>query len=296
MDLLSLGIGNKTNLKDGINLNFINDIKQAYNNANIVEKIIYINVFLFLFTFIFNSFAIDWLTLPTNIGAFLHKPWTLITYAFIHERLFHILSNLMVLYYIGNLFLDFFTKKQFVNFYFLGAIIGGIVFLVNYYVTNNFGDPLGGASAAVTAIFVGVATKIPHYALRLRFIGSVELWVLAAIWVVLSILQLATLNNGAALAHLGGAIFGFVYAKQLDKGNDIGKWFEAMINYFATLIKPKNKSNLKTVHKSKRRTNTKDIEKTRQRKIDDILDKISKSGYESLTKEEKDFLFKAGKR
>ena len=290
-----LGTGNRTNLNDGTKLNILNDIKQAYQNANAVEKIIYINVLLFLITFIFNSFALEWLALPSNLNDFLHKPWTIITYAFVHERLFHILSNLLVLFYIGNLFLDFFTKKQFLNLYFSGAIFGGVVFLLNYYLSNKYGSPLGGASAAVTAIFVAIATKIPRYALQLRFIGSVELWVLAAIWVVLSILQLTTEENGAALAHLGGAVFGYIYALQLNKGNDIGKWFEGITDYFVNLTKPKSKSNLKTVYKSKTKSNSDTVEKSRQRKIDDILDKISKSGYDSLTKEEKDFLFRAGK-
>ncbi len=291
-----LGTGNKTNLNAGTKLNIINEIKQAYQNANAVEKIIYINVLLFLITFIFNSFALEWLALPSGLNDFFHKPWTIVTYAFIHERLFHILSNLLVLYYIGNLFLDFFSKKQFLFLYFSSTIFGGIVFLLNYYFTNKYGSPLGGASAAVTAIFVAVATKIPRYALQLRFIGSVELWVLAAIWVVLSILQLSTEEKGAALAHLGGAIFGFIYTKQLNKGNDIGKWFHIVKNYFVNLMQPKNKSNLKTVYKSnKTRKTTNNIEKTKQRKIDDILDKISKSGYDSLTQEEKDFLFRAGK-
>lgn len=272
-------------------MKLLNDIKQAYYNANVVEKIIYINVLFFLLTYIFDSFFIEWFALPPSFNEFIYKPWTIISYAFIHQRLFHILSNLLILYYIGNLFLDFFSKKQFITCYFLGAIFGGLVFLLNYTLSNTFGEPLGGASAAVTAIFVAIATKIPRYALQLRFIGSVELWVLAAIWVVLSILQLSTLENGAAMAHLGGAIFGFVYAKQLDKGNNIGKWFESIVN----ATKSTKKSNLKTVYKSDNRTNTADVEKTKQRKIDDILDKISKSGYESLTKEEKDFLFRAGK-
>jgi membrane associated rhomboid family serine protease len=290
-----LGIGNKINLNVGINLNFLNDIKQAYNNANVVEKIIYVNVFLFLITVIFHTFTIEWFALPTNLSEFLNKPWTLLSYAFIHERLFHILSNLLVLYYIGQLFLDFYTKKQFLNFYFLGIFVGGISFLLYYYISNKTGEPLGGASAAVSTIFVAIATKIPRYALRLRFIGSVELWVLAAIWVGLSVLQLASPNIGGAIAHLGGAFFGFVYAKQLDKGNDIGKWFEAILDYFTNLFQKKSKSPLKTVYKSETRTKPTDVEKSRQRKIDDILDKISKSGYESLTKDEKDFLFRAGK-
>mgnify|MGYP001824457231 FL=1 len=163
------------------------DIMRAYHNATIVEKIIYINVLLFLLTYIFNSFMINWFALPANLNEFLTKPWTFISYAFIHERLFHILANLLILYYVGNLFLNFYTKKQFLNFYFLGLIFGALIFLCYHYFTGISGAPLGGASAAVTTVFVGIATKIPRYALRLRFIGSVELWVLATIWVVLSL-------------------------------------------------------------------------------------------------------------
>lgn len=277
-------------------MNFLNDIKQAYYKANVVEKIIYINVLLFLITVLLRTFIIKWFALPSTFEAFIYKPWSLLSYFFLHQRLFHILSNLLVLYYVGNLFLDFNTNKQFLNFYFLGGLFGGLVFLGYYYLTNSYGAPLIGASAAVTTIFVAIATKIPRYALQLRFIGSVELWVLAAIWVVLSILQLAAPDKGGAIAHLGGAIFGFVYAKQLDKGNDLGKWFEAIIDYFANLFKPRKKSPLKTVYKSNNRTSKTTVEKSKQRKIDDILDKISKSGYESLTQEEKDFLFRVGKK
>ena len=277
-------------------MNIINDIKQAYYKANVVEKIIYINVFLFLITVLLSSFITSWFALPTSLSEFFQKPWTIFSYYFIHQRLLHVLSNLLVLYYIGNLFLNFHTNKQFLNFYFLGGLFGGFSFLTYYYLTNSYGAPLIGASAAVTTIFVAIATKIPRYALQLRFIGSVELWVLAAIWVVMSVLQLATPDKGGAIAHLGGAVFGFVYAKQLDKGNDIGKWFETILDYFTTLFKPKKNSPLKTVYKSKNRSSKNKVEKSKQRKIDDILEKISKSGYESLTQEEKNFLFRVGKK
>ena len=277
-------------------MNILNDIKLAYNKANIVEKIIYINVFFFLITVIFTSFTTQWLALPASANEYMYKPWTIVTYAFIHQRLFHILSNLLVLYYIGNLFLNFYSKKQFINFYFLGIIIGGIAFLVKYYFSNKIGAPLGGASAAVSTIFVAIATKIPRYAIRLRFIGSVELWVLAAIWVGLSILQLGNPDNGPAFAHIAGAGFGYLYAKQLEIGNDIGSWFESILNFFSNINLNKKSTPLKTVYKSRKRKNTNEVSKTKQRKIDDILDKISKSGYESLSKEEKEFLFRSGKK
>jgi membrane associated rhomboid family serine protease len=274
----------------------MNELKQAYRKANIVERIIYLNVILFFFTFLFKSFMINWFGLPSNLGEFMSKPWTLISYAFIHERFIHVLANLLILYYIGNLFLDFHTRKPFLNFYFLGLLFGGFIFLAYHYVFNIEGAPLGGASAAVTTIVVAIAAKIPRYAIRFRFIGSVELWVLATIWVALSILQLVNPDKGGPIAHLGGAVFGYLYTKQLQKGNDIGKWFENIIDYFTNVLKPKEKDSLKTVHRSGNRRSKSDLNKSKQRKIDDILDKISKSGYESLTQEEKDYLFRAGKK
>lgn len=275
---------------------FINDIKEAFNKANIVEKIIYINVFLFFITVLLQNFVINWFALPADLGDFLYKPWTLISFAFIHHGFFHVLSNLLVLYYLGNLFLNFYGKKQFLNCYFSGSVFGGIVFLGYYYFIDTSGAlPLAGASAAVTAIFIAIATKIPRYALQLRFVGSVELWVMAAIWVVLSILQIANPEKGSAIAHISGAVFGFIYAKQSEKGNDIGKWFESMVDFFTNPFRTKKSGPLKTVYKSEKRSTSEEVSKTKQRKINDILDKISKSGYESLSQEEKDFLFRSGK-
>lgn len=271
------------------------EIKEAYKKANITEKIIYINSILFLFTALFTNFMVNWFALPANYENFFTKPWTMLSYAFIHERFLHLISNLIILYYIGNLFLDFYTKKKFINFYFITILLAGFTFLTVNYFKPSYTLPLGGASAAITAIFVGLATKVPRYAIRFRFIGSIELWLLATIWVSISILQLSAINKGSAIAHLTGAIFGFVYAQQLEKGNDIGKWFESSLNYFANFSIKKRKTPLRKVHKTtfSKKTN---IEKNKQAKINDILDKISKSGYDSLTKEEKDFLFRAGQK
>ncbi len=291
-----LGIGKRINLNAGIKVSFVTDIKYAFEKANIAERIIYFNVLLFLITALFSTFVFNWFALPSSVDGFITKPWTLISYAFIHGRLLHVLSNLLVLYYIGNLFLDFFNQKQFVSAYFSGIVIGGLAFLANNYFSNKLGAPLGGASAAVSTIFVAIATKIPRYAIQLRFIGSVELWVLAAIWVVLSILQLVNVDNGGAIAHLSGAVFGYFYALQSTKGNDLGKVMGSIISFFTDFFKTGKKSNLNTVYKSATKTSKDEISKTKQRKIDDILDKISKSGYDSLSKEEKDFLFRAGKK
>lgn len=274
-------------------MNFINDIKIAYNRATIAEKFIYANVAVFFIALFLKNFFIDWFTLKSNFESFTSQPWTLITYGFSHTSFSHVFFNLIFLFYFGNLFLNFFSKKQFVNYFILGIIAGGIAFLL-----LNPGGYLIGASAGIMAILVGLATKIPTYEIRLNLIGGVKLWILALIYIVLSIVRLDGLNSGGNIAHLGGALIGFIYTKQLEKGMDIGKWIETSIDFFANLFKQKKQSPLKTVHKSKniKRKPTHKESNKKQGQINKILDKISKSGYESLNKEEKDFLFKSGNK
>ncbi len=274
-------------------MRFITDIQREYKRATIVEKIIYINVVLFLFMLFAKSFTTNWFTLTSSSIIFFSKPWTIFTYGFFHSNFPHILFNLIFLYYIGNLFINFFTIKQFLNYYLLGILFGGIAFLV-----FNPGGYLIGASAGLMAILVGIATKIPTYEIRFNLIGSVKLWIIAAIYIGISIIGLESTNSGGNIAHLGGALLGFIYTKQLERGNDIGKVFENIIGFFTNLLKPKQKKSLRTVHKKttiKRKPTAKESSE-KQKQIDLILDKISKSGYESLSKEEKDFLFKVGEK
>ena len=274
-------------------MSFINDIKRAYNQANTVEKLIYIQVATFIPFLIARNFIINWFTLKPSLEVFLTQPWTILTYGFFHGSFIHVLFNLLFLYYVGNLFLNFFTTKQFINYFLFGILAGGIAFLL--MAPPGF---LIGSSAGIMAVLVGLTTKIPNYEIRLNLIGGVKLWVITAIYVGVSIVGLDGTNPGGNMAHLGGALIGFLYTKQLEKGNDIGRFLEMIINSIANLFKPKNKKPLRTVHKKnniKRKPSYKE-ENAKQKKIDGILDKISKSGYESLTKEEKEFLFKVGKK
>lgn len=299
----------------GTKMNWKDNLRYKYNTASILEKFIAINIVMFVLTFAFNTigflfgssgnnFLIEWLVFPKDLSDLLFKPWSILTYAFLHAGIFHILSNMIVLYFSGQIFLNFYSRKKFVNFYILGAIFGALIFALSYNLFPAFQGTgksyLIGASASVMAILVGIATKIPNFQVRLMFLGNLKLWWIAAGLVALDFIQIPFGNPGGHLAHLGGAAIGYLYTKQLEKGNDIGSWIESTINVISDFsFSSKSNPKMKTVYKNKqkktekKKSNQKD--KNNQEKIDKILDKISSSGYGSLTKEEKDFLFRAGK-
>jgi membrane associated rhomboid family serine protease len=283
-------------------MSFINNIQTRFKQANIVEQLIYINVGVFVATLLFSvfsnlyvsqsNFIVYWFSLNSDVDFFITKPWTIISYGFLHADFIHILFNLIVLYYFGNLFIQYFTPKQLLTFYLLGTFVGGLIFLLSYSYFPLFSNqtvPLVGASAGVSAIIVGIATYMPNYQLKLRLIGFVKLWHLAGIFVLLDVLQLAGNNAGGHFAHLGGALFGFLYVGQASNTNI--QIFDRIGTLFSFKRKP-----LKTVYKSKKAQPKKQANTTyKQQKINAILDKISKSGYDTLSQEEKDFLFKQGK-
>lgn len=274
---------------------------QRYKQFNIIEKLIAINLAVFVLTFLMNTLhflfnsdgniIMEYFAMPSQIDSFISQPWSLLSYGFLHGGFFHILSNLIVLYYIGNLFIEYFTQKQLLSFYLYGTVFGGLLYLVSYAVfpaLQNTPSTLVGASSAVMAIFIGITTYIPNYELNLRFIGYVKLWKLAAIFVLLDLIQIPQGNAGGHLAHLGGALYGYLYM------SFAGKSGIRVSNPFGGLFAKRN--NLKTVYRSQRKkTKKKSAPKTNQETIDAILDKISKSGYESLNQEEKNLLFRQGK-
>lgn len=284
-----------------------------YKTANVLEKLIALNVIMFILTFVFRAvfflmniqanFFLDWLVFPKDLSDFIFKPWSIITYAFLHASFLHILFNMIILYFGGQQFLTYYSGKKLLNYYILGAIFGALIYMLSYNLFPAFAgigkSYLIGASAAVMAVFIGIATKVPNVSVRLFLLGNVKLWWIAAFFVMMDVIQMPFDNPGGHLAHLGGAFIGFIYTKQLDKGNDIGKWIENLIAGFQQFFsaKPKrSRSNMKTVYKNKRYSKASKKDKDeKQKRVDDILDKISQSGYESLTKEEKDFLFNAGK-
>ena len=281
-----------------------------FKTADILTKVIVINALIFIVVTIAAALLqisagalLQWFVLPEDVGRFITQPWSLITYGFLHAGFFHILFNMLWLYFFGRHVLNLFSERRFLTLYLLGTISGGVVYMISYNLFPAFSAVNGtllGASAAVRAIMAFAATYSPNAPVRI-FTFNLKLWYIAVFLILWDLIQLPTLNNaGGLLAHLGGVLFGYVYARQLMQGNDIGKWFEKLMDGFVNLFKPKKKRPFKTVHRNRTtqrpsQRSKKEDKSDHQKKIDAILDKIGKSGYESLTKEEKDFLFKAGK-
>ncbi len=288
----------------------LNNLRKEFKQGTILNKLIYINVGVFLlfsilgvfsFMFQFNIHPfLERLYLPAESSILLTQPWTFVTYMFLHNDFLHLLFNMIWLHFGGKIFLQYLNPKQLLSTYILGGISGGLLFILAYnYVpaltihTQN-AQALG-ASASVLAIVVAIATYSPNYSVRFPFIGIVKLKHIAIFCVVLDVLSIPKGNAGGHIAHLGGATFGYFYIKQLQKGNDYSIGSLRWMNSLAALFKPKSK--FKTVHKhpkTDQQFNTKNS--TQQKAVDLVLEKISKSGYESLSKKEKATLFSASKK
>lgn len=282
------------------------NLSYKFKALNALEKIIAIDVILFVVAFLLDklfriSKALYWLELPSDLSSFIFKPWSIITYGFVHYDFFHLLFNMLFLYYLSRMLLNLFSTKLVLNIYFLGILFGGLCFIAIYNVLPQsmvgIGAYLVGASAGVRALLLFLCAYMPNTEVRVIKFNVKLKWVGVFI-VVIDVLGLFGGNMGGHVAHIGGGLLGYFYAVQLLKGNDIGKGFERFMDGLIGLFK--KKSNLKTVHRRKKKDfagHTKEdfSEFNKQKKIDLILDKISKSGYESLTKDEKAYLFKAGK-
>lgn len=287
-------------------MGIIDDLKLQYKSGGIALQLIFWNIGIAVIYFLIEAFSTQatasinyWLLLSSSPSELIFKPWTLLTYAFFHGGLMHLIFNLLILNFSARLFLTFFTQKQFLGLYLLAAIFSGLIFVLTYFLFGNAGILIG-ASGAIMAIMIASATYAPLYQLRLLLIGNVKLWHIAAVFLILDLVQLPTNNMGGHIAHFGGAFFGFIYIKLLKSGTDLSLIVTNIINFFTTIFKPKKGTPFKKVHKNptqpQQKTASKIVVKDKtQQQIDEILDKISQSGYDSLTKEEKEFLFRAGK-
>ncbi len=269
--------GSKLNLLIGINI-------IVYLLVNVLSVL----VKLFFGSDIILYFNDHYLQLPAALPVLAKHFWTPLTYMFLHDGVFHILFNMLWLYWFGQIFEEFLGKKRTLGLYLMGGLAGAFLFVAAYnlfpfYTQNQLAahSILAGASASVMAIIVATATQLPDYTIPLILIGPVRLKWLALFFVIIDFLGITGMNAGGELSHLGGALMGFIYIKQLQNGND-------MIAGITKLFKPRPK--LKVVSKNPSRGRN---ELPRQEEIDSILDKISKSGYDSLSKQEKEILFRA---
>ena len=283
------------------------DLVYKFKTLNIANKLIVINIGVFLLffiaSFLFNTSSdvlMQWFVLPEGPIEVLKQPWSILTYSFLHGGFMHILFNMIWLNFFSKFVLNLFSEKRFLTIYLLGALYGGLLFVTAYNVFPVFVSKAGyllGASASVSALMVFSATYSPNISFRF-FMVTIKLWQLAVGLFLLDLFRLGSgTNPGGMLSHIGGGVFGYLYAVQLAKGNDIGLWFEKIVAGVANLFKTRKSTPFRKVHKTPKNTTNKKatvVKDDRQIKIDGILDKIGKSGYDSLTKQEKDFLFKAG--
>jgi membrane associated rhomboid family serine protease len=286
---------------------------QRHNNAHI--QLIIINVMLFGFLAVIYVFSTvsgfetvfkaihDQFLIPPRFSEFITRPWTLLTYGFAHSvtDIFHILFNMLALYWFGRLFIEYLGSDKLVAVYVLGALAGGVVYLlmfntIPFFIERSNFAGMVGASAAVYAVMVATATLLPDYTFHLIFFGPVRIKYIVAIYIVISFLGSVGPNAGGNLAHLGGALMGFVYTKQLQVGVNWGGWITSVIEWTKGLLSPRQ--NVKVTYRkaAEPTSKSKPFSKSSQAEIDYILDKISEKGYESLSKDEKEKLFNASKK
>lgn len=283
-------------------MSIIEDLKFQYRVGGIANKMIYWNVGFFLLSIIFfyqfKSGVFDfpnWVAISSEPATVITRPWTVLTYAFFHYGFMHLFFNMMVLNFSSRLFLTFFTQKQYLGLYLLSAIFAGLSFVVSFYFLHQTSNMVG-ASAAIMALLVATTTYQPLMDIRLLLIGNVKLWHITAVILLLDLLQIQMNNTGGHIAHLSGAFFGYIYIKLLQNGTDLSKIVDSVLNLFSK----KQSTPFKKVHVNPKKPAIKReskivVKDKTQQQLDEILDKISQSGYDSLTSEEKEFLFKAGK-
>ena len=288
------------------------DIKKTFSNGSNLTRLIYINIAVFILITItaiigfllnnpaINDTALNLVSVPSSYKSLLLRPWTIITYMFVHKDIWHILFNMLWLYSFGRIFLEYLDPRKLVSVYLLGGISGSIMYILSFNIFPAFSGIVAesvaiGASASVMAIVIAIAAYAPDYTVQLFLLGRIKIKYLAlAIFVFTSIMDFSV-NSGGKLAHIGGALFGYLYTINLRQGRDLGKGINKAIDFFATIFKPRK--NLKvTYKKSPIEYEYNKTKAEHQARINSILDKISKGGYESLTKEEKETLFKESQK
>lgn len=287
--------------------------RNALSGLMLINTVIFliiniIGLFLWLFGFQTDnqtglSLVAYYLAVPSNLETLGHMPWTILTYMVTQEGFFHLIFNLIMLYFGGTLFLEYLNERKLLSTYIIGGIVGAVFFIGAFNIFPVFQGVANnamaiGASASVLAIFIAIATYVPDYTIHLFIFGRVKMKYLALAFIVIDLLSIRSGNPGGHIAHLGGALWGFLYAHQLKKGINL----YGFIDFFRK-IAPKHNSNFMSAsyNTSKAKKPMSDEEYNRrkvasQEQIDNILDKIGRSGYSSLTNEEKELLFKTSNK
>jgi membrane associated rhomboid family serine protease len=293
-----------------MNTSIWDEIRDFFLRGSVLSRLIGINIAVFVVIGLIRVvfFLIDapsaydgliyWLGVPSSFDILVNRPWTIITYMFLHFDFFHILFNMIMLYIGGRLFKEFLGENRMTGTYLIGGFIGALFFILAYNVFPVFRGVRHlavaiGASASVLAIFIAIATYKPNYQLPLIIIGRIRLKYIAVFFVVIDLVSIDKGNPGGHLAHLGGALWGFLYVGLLKQGMDpgraVGNWVKILVGVF------RPQPRMKVHYRSPRPLS--DDEYNRQKKqaqkhMDEILDKISKHGYDSLSEKEKEILFK----
>jgi len=297
----------------------ITDLKETFKRGNIYIQLIYINAGVFILTSLFmiilqlfnrsGENILFYGEMPASLHNFLYQPWSIFTYMFMHAGFMHILFNMLWLYWFGQLFLYFFSAKHLRGLYVLGGICGAILYMLSFNLFPYFRSAIDssymlGASASVLAIVVATAYRQPEYQVRLLLFGTVRLKYIALFMILSDLLFITSNNAGGHIAHLGGALAGLWFAASLSKGHDVTAWINNILDWFIRLFtgkafKAKRKPKMSVHYNNNPRSKDYDYnaqKKAQNDEVDRILEKLKKSGYESLTTEEKKSLFDASKR
>ncbi len=290
-------------------MSIVGDIKSFFKSGDGLSRLIFVNVSVFIVLLIiavvaqFNGRSVRleeypniYLSSTSDLELLARKPWTILTHMFAHIEVGHFLFNLVTLFTVGKLFRHFLGSKRLVANYILGGLAGFLVYLICYNIFPglNTKSSILGASAAVMSLIITIGMVKPNYAIKLFGVFEMKLIWLCGILVFVDLISLQKgFNSGGHLGHLGGALFGFFYARNYNEGKNMASWFENLLSRISSVFNGKKRSDLHTVHKRPKTDEQFNVEKaSRQKRIDQILDKISRAGYDSLTKDEKDFLFK----
>jgi membrane associated rhomboid family serine protease len=296
---------------------FWDNLKNAFKyRDNSLYKLIAINLivfFVFLLARVFLTLSgfgelyqsgLRFLMMPASLSSFITQPWSMLTYMFLHEGVFHILFNLLFLYWFGLVVHQYLGSRRLANLYILGGLLGAGFYMLIYNLAPYFRDSVNdsmmlGASAGVFAVVVGAATVAPHTTFFLLLLGPVRIVYIAAFYVILSFANSVGSNAGGEIAHLGGALVGFLYVVLLRKGKDLGTPIQKVGSFFENLFtrrRPKVKVSYRRAGGESTSAADSKRETILQEEVDRILDKIAEKGYDGLSKEEKRKLFEFSKK